>query len=327
MRKLALGLAALIVAAAACFGGCQKNEKDWGVYMPDGAPALAFALPMSEDNDNDGLEYHVVAATSIQAYVTGKTPDAEVCVLPVNLAAKLLGDGSTYQMVGVATHGNLYLVSQDDVQYTQKNVSALIGKTIGVAQLNNVPGLTLKAALGALGVPYNDLSSGGAAKEDAVNLRAANPLQLSGADLYLLPSPVAEQKSAQGFSIVGSLQQIYGGENGYPQAAIVAKKSVLEKDAEKLSALLAKVDANTAWLKTSKKESIINALAAHLPEGMKPTFTAATLTDEVITHCGVWMQYMDENAVVQVDEFLKRLTKIDGEKAAVPVSSFYRMCK
>lgn len=326
MRKLSFGLAALI-AAAACLGGCQKEENSWDVYMPDGAPALAFALPMSEDNNQDGLEYHVVAATSIQAYVTGNAPDAEVCVLPVNLAAKLLGDGSTYQMVGVATHGNLYLVSQDDVQYTQGNVSALVGKTIGVAQLNNVPGLTLKAALGALGVPYNDLSSGGAEKEDAVNLRAANPLQLSGADLYLLPSPVAEQKSAQGLSIVGSLQQIYGGENGYPQAAIVAKKSVLEKDAGKLSGLLARVDANTAWLNTVKKETIISAVAAHLPEGMKPTFTAATLTDAAIAHSGVWMQYMEESAVSQVDEFLERLTKIDGEKAAVPASSFYRMCK
>ncbi len=327
MRKLALGLAALIMAAAAGFSGCQKKEQNWDVYMPDGAPALAFALPMSEDTEKDGLEYHVVAATAIQAYVTGNKPDAEVCVLPVNLAAKLLGDGSTYQMVGVATHGNLYLLSQEDVHYTQGNVSALVGKTVGVAQLNNVPGLTLKAALGSLDIAYNDLSGGGEAKADAVNLRAVNPLQLSGADVYLLPSPIAEQKAAQGLSIVGSLQQIYGGENGYPQAAIVAKKSALKEDAEKLSALLARVDANTAWLDTADKGLIASAVAAHLPDGMKPTFTAASLTDEAIAHSGVWMQYMDGGAVAQVTAFLERITEIDASKAAVPAASFYRMCK
>ena len=49
---------------------------------------------------------------------------------------------------------------------------------------------------------------------------------------------------------MGSLQQIYGGENGYPQAAIVAKKSVLEKDAEKLSAFLNLLHRNDILPKT-----------------------------------------------------------------------------
>ena len=94
MKKGAMFLAAMLAASAVGFFGCQEEQEEWQVYMPDGAPALALALPMYEDKENDGWEYHVVSATNIHTYVTGNTPEAELCVMPVNLAAKLLGTGS-----------------------------------------------------------------------------------------------------------------------------------------------------------------------------------------------------------------------------------------
>ena len=46
---------------------------------------------MSEENDFDAnVQYHVVNANTIQTYVTGENPDAELCVLPVNAAAQAL---------------------------------------------------------------------------------------------------------------------------------------------------------------------------------------------------------------------------------------------
>ena len=325
MRKLALGIAAFMAVSVVGLSGCKNEKTDWQVYMPDGAPALALALPMSQDAEDDGVEYHVVSSTTITTFVTGNSPTADVCVLPVNLAAKLLGNGDAYQMLGIATHGNLYFLSEEDTTYSRENVSLLIGKTVGVVQLNNVPGLTLKAALADLDVPYNDLSGGGATVDNAVNLKAVTPTALTGADVYLLPSPAADLRAANGtMNFVGSLQELYGGENGYPQAAIVAKKSVLEDGREWIAQLLERMDENAAWLQTAEKTVIADAVSSHLTKGLTPTFTAVNLTDGAIAHSGVWLQRMDNDAVLQVKDFLQKIIEIDGQMAAMPSDGFFK---
>lgn len=127
------------------------------IYAPDGAPALALAKLMHEENTfgQTSVSYNVVPSSNIQAYVTGEDPAADICILPLNAASKLLGDGSTYQMLGTVTNGNLYLLSKDGASVTSENIrEELNGKTIGVIQLNNVPGLTLKIILEKYDIDY-----------------------------------------------------------------------------------------------------------------------------------------------------------------------------
>ena len=324
MKKIAFVLAALVAAVAIGSFGCDQPEEGLDVYVPDGAPALALALPMYEDTKDDGVEYHVVSSTLIQTYVTGKDPDAEVCVLPVNAAAKLLGNGERYRMAGVLTHGNVYLLAQHDVQYTKENLSSLTGKTVGVVQLNNVPGLTFKACLAALGIPCNDLSGGATVSETAVNVKAADPKVLDGADVYLVPSPAADRRAGVGeWRFVGDLQQLYGDGNGYPQAVLVVKNEVVSQRGEWLQALLARIEANTAWLQSAEKATIAGAVQAHLAAGLMPTFTKDTLTDGAILHSGIRLQRMDRGAVAAIEDFLQRLIAIDPSKAAIPEEKFY----
>lgn len=125
------------------------------VYMPDGAPALSMATLMRDDTETDGVTYKVVAAEEISAQVTNKdeAKNADLCVLPITAASKLLGSGEKYVMLGTVTHGNLYLISKDGETITAENISSLQGKKIGVLQMNNVPGLTLKAVLTKYGLP------------------------------------------------------------------------------------------------------------------------------------------------------------------------------
>ncbi len=124
------------------------------VYMPDGAPALSMAKLMSEKKD--GVAFNVVDASTISTFVTGENPKADLCVLPLNAASKLLGTGETYTMLGTVTHGNLYLLSHDETETFESgtDLGRLAGKTIGTIQINNVPGLTLKLLLGKNGVEY-----------------------------------------------------------------------------------------------------------------------------------------------------------------------------
>lgn len=324
MRKIALGLVCALTACSFAFVGCGGEKEALQVYMPDGAPALALGLPMYENNDSDGVEYHVVSAQTIQTYVTGNQPQADVCVLPVNLAAKLLGSGGTYRMAGVVTHGNMYFLAEGDSVYAKENLSDLVGKTVGVVQLSNVPGLTLKIALDENGVPYNDLSGGGAARADTVNLKPVSPSGLIGADVYLVPSPEADKHVENtALRFVGDLQAVYG--NGYPQAVIVVKNSVLENRAEWVESLLDQIDRNTEWLGAAQKSTIADSVAAHLSEGLTPKFTAESLTDGAIAHSGVWFQYLNAQTVAEVSGFLQKMAEIDPEKAAVPSSGFYWM--
>lgn len=127
------------------------------IYAPDGAPALALAKLMAEENQfgQISVEYNIVPADTIGARVTGEDPAADICILPLNAASRLLGSGQTYKMLGTVTNGNLYILSKDGASVTSENIrEELNGKTIGVIQLNNVPGLTLKIILEKYDIDY-----------------------------------------------------------------------------------------------------------------------------------------------------------------------------
>lgn len=129
------------------------------VYAPDGAPALGIANLLSGVASLEiEAEYHVVNATTIQTYVAGNNPAADICILPVNAAVKILGSGEKYKLVGTLTHGNLFLLSNSSEQITQNNLDSLKGKKVGVVNLAAVPGLTFKIILNAHGIKYTELT-------------------------------------------------------------------------------------------------------------------------------------------------------------------------
>lgn len=130
------------------------------VYAPDGAPALGLAKLMAEDisfGEKVEMQYSIVDASLIQTFVAGANPAADICVLPVNLAVKLLGTGERYKLLGTLTHGNLYLLSKDGTKITSENLSDLKGKTVGVINLAAVPGLTFKLILKNNGIDYAEI--------------------------------------------------------------------------------------------------------------------------------------------------------------------------
>jgi hypothetical protein len=137
------------VAGSATYSG------EVNVYAPDGAPALGIAkLLAGEETLSATTNYHVVDASTIQTYVTGNTPAADICVLPVNLATKLLGSGDKYKLVGTLTHGNLYMLSSSGEEITTSNIADLKGKRVGVVNLAAVPGLTFKLILKNNNISY-----------------------------------------------------------------------------------------------------------------------------------------------------------------------------
>ena len=113
MKKLVSGMLALVLGAATVCAvtACNDSYETYTVYAPDGAPALALANAVQEEGEGENFDFRIVDSSTIAAQVQGETPNADFCILPVNAAAKFLGTGETYQMLGTVTNGNMYLLT------------------------------------------------------------------------------------------------------------------------------------------------------------------------------------------------------------------------
>ena len=345
-RKVSIMLAGMVFAvgfAVGCGEKGQTPDKEIFVYMPDGAPALALAQMMAEDTPNDGVTYKVADASKIASKVTYKeeAQNADMCVMPVNLASKHLGDGENYTMLGAVTHGNLYLISKDkDTMYALNNLSALLGKTVGVLQLNEVPGLIFKTVLHKAGVAYQE----NGASADAVNLVPITGAQdvgaMDGVDLFLLAEPAATMQMDKDFYIVGDVQEMYGDEHGYPQAVLVAKRSVIEKHWNKVENILNGLEDALVW----NFSSTIMPPTENYPYGLKmvlnhledDTYQSSWYTimnstknhkwrlyqTEMIQRCNAWYQSSADSAA-DVKAFITAAQAVNSKMATMPSDAFF----
>ena len=101
------------------------------------------------------------------------------------------------------------------------------------------------------------------------------------------------------------------GENGYPQAVLVAKKDFIAENAAFIEDFTDAVAANAAWLleEETQAQTIYDAVVGHyLKEGTTPTFGVSDLTKEVIGACAVRFDSA-ASCKARVTEFLTKLSR------------------
>ena len=336
-RFFALTIAALLGVFAIGVGCKKVPEGEITVYMPDGAPALAFSQMMHEDKEDDGVSYFVVNASQIASKVTNKNTDenADFCVLPLTVATAKTGTGEAYQMVGTVTHGNLYMISKDtSVNYTTDNLSTLIGKTVGVLQLGSTPGLIFKSMLAKNNIPFADLSiENTTPRTDKVNLKpivipdgtpagqVLNGMIAQGVSLFVMAEPAVTALQKGGFQTVGNVQTLYG-VDGYPQAVLVAKKSLLSDNEKWVKEFLDKVKNSATWATSASGETLVNAVQSHMEDkNVATSLNAATLSSEVVARSGVRFE-LTEICKAKTEGFLSIAKGIDN-KTVIPSDNFY----
>ena len=299
------------------------------VFAPDGAPALSVA-GLSDASYRDRYDVNIVDAETIQTYVVGDDAQADIAVLPVNAAVKLLGTGEKYKLFGTVTHGNLYLMKkQGGTDITSENLNTLIGKTVGVINLANVPGLTFKAILSDSGLAFNELRDGASPAADKVNLLAIDAAQAvpsnTQCDYFVVPEPAATTKfNATGgkLSFAGDLQQLYAGGEGYPQAVAVAKTDVT---ADEIDDFIDALNSSEEWIKgqNTSSESIVAAVNSMMyKQGAVSTLRADNLTKGVIENCAIDFVPASE-CMSEILAYMQKINAVAAQSFGTPSDAFF----
>lgn len=324
MKKLLTVMLALVLSvSAAGFAACGKDEGGkFTFYAPDGAPALAIAKFIKE-NENFGEEYEfsysVVSSDKIGGIMQKGTGD--FIIMPVNAASKLYkaDADNPYKMVSVLTHGNLYIMSKSD-----STLESLKGKVVGVIGQGLVPDLTFKYVLKKAGIEY-------VVSDSAENGKVSLRYFASASDLIpmlkqgklttgLLPEPAATKLASMdsSYSARIDLQSAYDAEKqAYPQAVLMVKSSVLEKNpnlADKIENAFKDV---RHWLYENYLQAA-EAVAGALAEGVTPSLTEDNLNADVIDNCKIYWQSAAD-AKNDVTAYINAIREI-GETAANAVT-------
>ena len=309
MKKIALFILTIIVGLSTLLVGCNDSDKI-NVYSPDGAPALSLIKVIKKDFKN--VNVNIVSADKIGVYIAGDDKKADICILPVNMASKLIGDGKNYKMIATITHGNFYFLSKNSTEVNRQNLINLVGKTIGVMQLQNVPGLTLKSVFNDLNIDYEIIQDSSQKKENKVNLMGINKVETAreDIDLFLIPSPQADLKElTTDLNIVGSLGEIYS-ENGFPQAIIVVKNSLLNENLAFVKNFANEIKGVNNFLNEQNKGEILTLLNSKIESGLTPVFNENTLTNKSIERSKI--EFVSaKNSNILVQNFIQKLKKIE----------------
>ena len=111
MKKfLSVILSIMLIMSVCALVACNNNTENpdntenvsISIVAPDGAPALSLAKLMNDDNQFGAkVTYKVVNASDITKHIAGAGEKADVALVPVNAASKILASGNEYK--GVAT--------------------------------------------------------------------------------------------------------------------------------------------------------------------------------------------------------------------------------
>lgn len=208
------------------------------VLCPQGAPALATIGFEQEDADVDYVE----GQDMLMSELTKTDGEYDMIIAPVNVGIKTWKEAQAYEMAGILTWGNLYVVSADEDWNEPDKTIALFGE-------GAVPGLVFDSV-------FPDLKATG---EYYPSVAEASAALIGGkADAALLAQPAAAgaiNKASQNdveLAIVDDLQQMWQEQHetartGYPQAALFVRKGDADKCAHAMDQMKSFIDsADTA---------------------------------------------------------------------------------
>ena len=304
---------ALVLPLYAC--GSDKQNGTVHVYMPDGAPAVALASLMH--NGYDGFDFTVVPSETIRGVVSNST--ADMAIMPTDAAAALYNGGTDIVMLSVNTHGNLYMVGGEE----NISLSDLVGKRLGVIGEGSVPDNTLRILLNNAEI-NSEISQDAVVGKVALYYNAATALipmfKQGNLDYILLGEPaVTNAVNATGGKIAMDMQaaweEAFGG--GFPQACLVAKRSLVKNRKSDVDKFLAAVKESDGWAESNPADAL-EAVANNMKKGNQTTLKA--LTAQIVQRCNI-SAVPAADAKAECDLYFAKLHELIAYKLGTPILS------
>lgn len=273
MKKLlSMILAVTLALFALSFTACAQNEKPEGktkitIIMPDGAPALSMYELLKNTDTLDGhpVEYKILAGASELGpmMING---EAQIAVMPTNVAAKLYNNGVDLKLLSVNIFGNLYMIGKTELSDGAKS---LVGKVVLNIGRGGTPDITLKLILDKNEIPYVESETPVEGKvairycQDASEVIAL--IKTDKADYGVVGEPAATKAvTAIGGCVALDMQEAWNGlvgENSFTQAGVVVNKDVYD-DNGLIEALSEKLTSNLSFI-YQDAENVSDTLSKH----------------------------------------------------------------
>lgn len=244
---------------------CSAKPLEWeslSILSPKGAPAISL-VPLIQEN-KDSIEF--VDGTDVLSAELIKG-EKDMIIAPVNLGAALSKkDSNPYRLYGIVTWGNLYLVSNADVQLVSEEPIAIFGEQA-------VPGLVFNSLKDQLGQTF--VSTAFNAVTDVQGQLLSKSFNIGLMAEPLVTATIAKAKTLEtplNLNVYKDLQLLWEEKTGfdnYPQAAIYIKADISD---EKLKQVEARLELMMAY---------------NIELNNNPTILETDITEELATTLGV----------------------------------------
>lgn len=253
-----------------------KNVK---MYVPDGITALCAAKLIKENpsiDKNVNVTYEIAKTTDV---LTSKvmSGEADIAIVPSNLAAQAYNKSLSYKLAGTTGWGSLFVASSEDI----KDWSSLKGKEI----YNIGKGLTPDIVFRYL------LSKNSLNPEQDIKLNYLNaatelaPAFISGkSTIAVMPEPVLttvlDKKNTAKvvLDLNSEWKKATGTSLGYPQASLIVKDELIKNNKSFVQGFLKEMDNSIQWANSSANVEKLGAYSEELQISVSKDSIAKCIT-------------------------------------------------
>ena len=273
MRKkilIYISLAIISIMAIGCQqGGQQVEPQNLKFYYSDGTPALTAAKLAKEKpqiHEQITIDYEMQKTPDLLAASILKE-EADIAIVPSNLAAQAFNKDLPYQVVGTSTWGTMYLTTTDEMA----SFEDLKGKEIYTFGKGLTPDLVLRYVLLENGiVPDEDVTITYVSSAAEIG-----PAFLSGkTSLAVLPEPLLSvvQAKNEGAKILFDLNEEWGKAagvaKGFPQSSLIIKTEILNTNPAFAQSFIAAYEEGRKW--ATENPDILGDYAEALELNIEP---------------------------------------------------------
>lgn len=249
-KMLSIFLILLVLIVTGCVTKVSKESRPIEFCSNEGIPALTMVKLMKENQtivENISINYSIQKSPDLLVAKVLKE-EADIAIVPSNLAAQAFNRGLPYKIVGTSSWGTIFLASTEDIN----NFEELKGKEIYAFGKGLTPDLALRYVLSKNGInPDSDVSI------NYLNSAAeVGPAFISGkAQIALLAEPLMTNviMKKEGTNIIFDLNKewsnITGTDEGFPQASLIIKADLIEKEREFVDKFLKMYEESINWVK------------------------------------------------------------------------------